>query len=171
MTQTTSPSFSAGSTAAPDAVEPERFDDSIARALDKVVVGDGCWTWTASTVGSGEPYPQLWDGALRRSRVAHRIFFEQFRGPIPIGLQLDHLCRNTLCVKPSHLEPVTGAENLRRGTGWSGRHSRLTQCPQGHAYDYVDGQGRRRCRTCRREQWRAKSKRKTARLRAARAAA
>jgi hypothetical protein len=48
------------------------------------------------------------------ARSAHRFYYEQHVGPIPEGLQLDHLCRNTRCVNPAHLEPVTGAENMRR---------------------------------------------------------
>jgi hypothetical protein len=46
---------------------------------------------------------------------AHRFAYLEFVGPIPDGLVLDHLCRNKKCVNPDHLEPVTNAENLRRG--------------------------------------------------------
>jgi hypothetical protein len=51
----------------------------------------------------------------RRSRPAHRLIYEQYCGAIPEGMELDHLCRNPSCVNPSHLEPVTHANNIRRG--------------------------------------------------------
>ena len=50
----------------------------------------------------------------RRQLLAHRVMYEQEVGPIPKGLVLDHLCRQTFCINPSHLEPVTYAENTRR---------------------------------------------------------
>lgn len=52
-----------------------------------------------------------------RVKYAHRAMYEQEVGPITEGLELDHLCRQTMCVNPSHLEPVTHAVNLRRGNG------------------------------------------------------
>lgn len=47
--------------------------------------------------------------------LAHRVYFEEYVGPIPADEQLDHLCRVRCCVNPNHLEPVSGAENVRRG--------------------------------------------------------
>ena len=47
--------------------------------------------------------------------LAHRVYYERHVGPVPEGLELDHLCRNPGCVNPEHLEPVTHAENIRRG--------------------------------------------------------
>lgn len=71
----------------------------------------GCWPWTAS--GSRDGYGQF--SADGRGVRAHRFAYELLVGPIPEGLQLDHLCRNPGCVNPAHLEPVTGWENTMRG--------------------------------------------------------
>lgn len=71
----------------------------------------GCWLWDGADNGSG--YGKF------RGRYAHRVSFEMHKGPIPQGMHLDHLCRVPCCVNPSHLEPVTNAENARRGrAGW-----------------------------------------------------
>ena len=89
-----------------------------------------------------------------RSQYAHRFVYEAERGPIPSGLTLDHKCRVRQCVNPAHLEPVTLAENILRGNGWSGRHARVTQCPHGHPYDDTNtyrGRGFRECRACNRK--------------------
>jgi hypothetical protein len=60
--------------------------------------------------GSG----QVWNPASQRKERAHRFFYERHVGPIPEGLQIDHLCRNRACVNPDHLEPVTAKENMHR---------------------------------------------------------
>lgn len=77
---------------------------------------------------------------------AHRIAYAMVRGPIPDGLSLDHLCRNTRCVNPFHLEPVTRAENTRR------RFVIQTACVNGHDYTpentYRRPNGQRDCRAC-----------------------
>lgn len=49
---------------------------------------------------------------------AHRHFYEKYKGKIPQGLVLDHLCKNTLCVNPNHLEAVTQKVNMQRGDIW-----------------------------------------------------
>jgi len=70
---------------------------------------DGCWVWTGRKVRG---YGHIGEGA-KRKRV-HRWYWEQLNGPVPEGLELDHLCGNKLCVNPDHLEPVTHAENMHR---------------------------------------------------------
>ncbi len=76
-----------------------------------IVDENGCWIWQRHTVPSGY-------GRIKRDgrvQLAHRVFYAERYGPIPRGLQLDHLCRVRACVNPEHLEPVTCAENVRRG--------------------------------------------------------
>lgn len=70
----------------------------------------GCWVWTGSRNRNG--YGQMFfDG---RSRLAHRVAYAAYIGPIPDGLSIDHLCRTKCCVNPEHLEAVTASENVRR---------------------------------------------------------
>jgi hypothetical protein len=71
---------------------------------------DGCWTWTGA--GGDGDYGAVWyQGSTRK---AHVVVYELLVGPVPAGLELDHLCRVKHCVRPDHLEPVTHAENMRR---------------------------------------------------------
>ena len=74
------------------------------------VLPDGCWRWDGSRTRKGYGRAQV----ARRHTGAHKALYEVMVGPVPTGLQLDHLCRNTWCVNPAHLEPVTPQENRRR---------------------------------------------------------
>jgi len=74
---------------------------------------NGCWIWTAGLMGNGYGFFAPAHGAYFS---AHRWSYMHFRGPIPDGLALDHLCRTRACVNPDHLEPVTLSENQRRGS-------------------------------------------------------
>ena len=73
-----------------------------------------CWIWTGSANQKG--YGQLYLKVNGKHRVikAHRFAYESFFGPIPEGLELDHLCRVRQCVNPAHLDPITHVENLNR---------------------------------------------------------
>lgn len=111
----------------------------------------GCWLWTGHLHDHG--YAML--RANGKNMRMHRWSYEHFIGPIPRGLQIDHLCRTRCCVNPDHLEAVTGKENTKRGLSGSlarARNLAKTHCPRGHAYTpeniemYRDG--KRRCRTC-----------------------
>lgn len=117
-------------------------------------VGD-CWVWTASQKAKGYGC-FYWPGT--RTQRAHRIAFIWANGPIDDQLVLDHICRNRLCVNPSHLEAVTTQENTRRGIGGPGLSKPWLQkdrCIRGHLFDagnttirIVKGRPRRRCREC-----------------------
>lgn len=125
-----------------------------------------CWEWLGPFYETGYGYlyvPRQPHQPQRYRKVqAHRLAYELLVGPIPAGLVLDHLCRNPKCVNPEHLEPVTSAENVRRGVGMSVRNSRKQTCPRGHPYDIVERDGTRRgCRQCKNRilrEWRVKAK-------------
>ncbi|MEV5211318.1 HNH endonuclease signature motif containing protein [Micromonospora sp. NPDC053740] len=109
----------------------------------KVNADGACWEWTASADAAG--YGTFNTGS--RTVSSHRYAWTALVGPVPDGLELDHLCLNRRCVFPDHLEPVTHAENVRR----QGRNHR-THCPSGHrraTNRYASG--RPGCRACNRE--------------------
>jgi hypothetical protein len=122
------------------------------RFMAKVVLrlATDCWIWTGFRDPKG--YGRFQYGT-RDARLAYHVSYGLFVGEVPDGLQLDHTCRNTCCVNPWHLEPVTGAINAARAA------TARTHCPQRHPYDevntYISPSGARACRTCRRRTQRA----------------
>lgn len=130
-----------------------------ARFWAKVQKTSTCWNWTASRSGKGK-YGQFFvfkKNGRPYMALAHRAAYELLIGPIPEGMTLDHLCKNTICVNPAHLEVVTRGENARRGLP---KNAKKTLCPKGHPYDRVDTwfdkrSGKqvfaRRCDRCRKE--------------------
>lgn len=118
------------------------------RMLTKIEVApSGCWEWIGYRDKIGGYGIVRFDGKVRK---AHRVTYGLLVGPISDGLTIDHLCRVRHCVNPDHMEPVTQAENNKRGLP----HRVLpTHCPQGHPYDEENTivmPRQRACKTCRR---------------------
>jgi hypothetical protein len=107
-----------------------------------------CWLWVGARTKGRSAYYGTYN-----SQRAHRLVYEATIGPIPRGLVLDHLCRNPLCVRPDHLEPVTNKENILRGVSFSAKNAQKTHCPEGHEYSawntYTRPSGHRVCMQCR----------------------
>lgn len=128
------------------ATGPDRFWSKVDRPDS-----ESCWTWRASLSPKG--YGQFSVGSKSaktyRMMKSHRYAYEAMIGPIPSGLDLDHLCRNKACCNPLHLEPVTSAENNRR------KALATSACFRGHPFTPENTcKGRndtRECRTCRRD--------------------
>lgn len=115
------------------------------------IAESGCWLWKGALVnGRGLSYGQFYNGT--KSELAHRFSYRKTIGEIPVGLTIDHLCRNTRCVNPKHLEVVTNRENIMRGEGVTARNARKTHCNKGHEFtpeNTIYGVNDRECRTCR----------------------
>lgn len=131
------------------------------RLFDKISPepNSGCWLWTGA-VSAGKYGSFSFEGRMQK---AHRVTWRLMRGPVPDGLDLDHICRVTICCNPDHLEPVTRSENLRRSP-LKNRYADLTHCKRGHEFTPENTMWRkggtwRACRTCMRmhtRNWRAR---------------
>lgn len=132
----------------------------------KIEVWDcGCWVWTKAKFARSN-HGMFGYNALGKNftHYVHRWVYEHLIGPVPEGLVLDHLCRVEACCNPDHLEPVSNAENIRRGIGPDGglrRHQRA--CKRGHRFSpentYVSKLGWRHCKVCARDRHRRTAKR------------
>ena len=128
------------------------------RFFSHVQKTESCWLWTARCRNG---YGQFRIGSRvrgdRKMVAAHRWYWELLNGPVPDGLEPDHLCRNRSCVRPDHLEPVTRQVNILRSPlarfNGSRYQSAKVHCPYGHAYDEIntriDKHGSKHCRRCR----------------------
>lgn len=106
-----------------------------------------CWTWTRAVQSRG--YGSV--GYRGKTWSTHKLAYELLVGPIPDGLQIDHLCRNKRCCNPGHLEPVTGKVNVGRTV-----EATKTHCVHGHPLAGANlrikpkpnGNVQRQCRVC-----------------------
>lgn len=131
----------------------------------------GCWLWTGQIRKDG--YPLFWDIDVRKMTRAYHWPFRVIHGPMPAGLDHDHLCRVRCCVNPAHLEAVTRSVNVRRGLApdrIASFNRNKTHCPAGHEYTPENTgiakssktpNGYRFCRICDRAEQRRRYHRRT----------
>lgn len=123
----------------------------------------GCLVWQGKRDKQG--YGRMYAYGTN-SYLAHRFAYEQFIGPIPEGMQVDHLCRNQSCVNPEHLEAVTPLVNTHRSILARGLTIPVSHCVRGHAFDEANTRynkrGDRACRACDRENQKRYAERRTA---------
>ena len=109
-----------------------------------------CWYWMGSIGNNG--YGRFMLG-VKKLAGAHRVAYELFKGKIPTGLTIDHLCRERSCVNPKHLEAVSARDNIMRADDClATRNSRKTHCSRGHEYTPENtrmSNGKRYCEACR----------------------
>lgn len=126
----------------------QRLSDALDRAERRLDKTGDCWLWPGGTArGYGVLSVRRGHGDGSTSMYIHRAMYERYVGPIPEGMQIDHLCMVKRCANPEHLEAVTGVENIQR---WS---ASITKCPAGHSYTeentYITVTERRSWRNCR----------------------
>src|SRR5438105_3903724 len=117
------------------------------RFFAKVHFTDECWIWTGKRIPAG--YGRISIGNV--GFYVHRIMHLAAIGPIPAGYQIDHLCRNTSCVRPDHLEAVTPRENVMRSLSMTVLLHMSPKCMRGHDKSIHGGtkkDGRFNCRKC-----------------------
>ena len=124
----------------------ERFE-----ALYMPEPNSGCWIWIGAITRLG--YSKF--GLKGKWGFGHRVSYRLYKGEIPNGLEIDHLCRVRCCVNPNHLEAVTRKVNVNRGkmleTNAVAKNRAKTHCPHGHEYTEANTyrhRGQRHCWTC-----------------------
>lgn len=102
-----------------------------------------CWLWTGALNRGGYGVVRDGDG---RARILHRLVWELLVGPVPDGMDLDHVCRVRRCCNPAHLEVVTRQINVDRGDYAAGKQ-RGDSCRRGHPFtpENTKSNGRNRC--------------------------
>lgn len=105
------------------------------RFFNQVIVTDGCWKWTGPTRNGKYSAPYGATSVGGKSFYVHRLAYTWLVGPIPPLLTIDHLCKNTLCVNPAHMEVVTRYVNWERQDRCSPvAYAKRTHCSKGHEY-------------------------------------
>jgi hypothetical protein len=97
--------------------------------LLKIVCENGCWI-TSTKITNPMEYDRIWSNG--RCYRVHKLSYEIYKGKIPNGCEIDHLCRNRKCFNPDHLEAVTHKVNILRGEGLAAKKARQTHCIHGH---------------------------------------
>ena len=105
-------------------------DDTLLNRYEPVTES-GCWLWSGQIAPNG--YGRM-NATRIKTMYPHRFFYEKYKGSIPDGLTIDHLCRVRCCVNPDHLEAVTQRVNNLRSNNMAARHALTTHCPNGHEY-------------------------------------
>lgn len=122
-----------------------------------------CWLWLAGKTNGYGRFNQV--KPKRTSLLAYRVAYELTVGPIPDGMELDHLCRVRACVNPAHLEVTDHRTNTLRGDAPTAVNARKTHCVNGHEFTPENtgpqSNGGRRCRTCDRARPARRRQRKT----------
>jgi hypothetical protein len=103
----------------------------VTRFNDKVEKTSSCWVWKNAKDKDG--YGIFWDQT--KIIKAHRFSYQLFKDKIPQGLQINHLCKNTSCVNPNHLEVVSCRENLMKGDTIAKQNAEKTHCKRGHEFN------------------------------------
>jgi HNH endonuclease len=129
--------------------QPQVRFPGFSRLYSRMILNpSGCVLWTGPLNDKGYGHTSV----ARKHIYVHRFMYEQFAGPIPPGLVIDHLCRVRNCCNVAHMEVVTNRENVLRGNGITARNAVKTECDYGHPFDEantcVTPKGRI-CRACR----------------------
>ena len=117
------------------------------RFWSRVDRSGSCWVWLGGKQSNG--YGKF--DANGKQWLAHRFAWVESHGSIPVGLTIDHLCRNRMCVRLGHMELVSNKVNVLRGDGLSAQNAKKTNCCHGHAFTPEDTgwwRGERRCLRC-----------------------
>ena len=133
--------------------EATRLQSLIVNRVNYVDTGFTSPCWISNRSSNGRGHTKM--GVRGVMWLTHRLAYTLWIGPIPDGLQLDHLCRQRACCNPGHLEPVTCRTNLMRGLTLTASEAAQTHCLRGHLlaganlYHRPDYPSKRECRSCR----------------------